>query len=183
MSDNELVEALKTGSEKAFHTLVMDYQDMIVTTCYGFLHNQEDAEDVAQEVFIQVFRSIEKFRGDSKLSTWLYRIAVNRSLNKIRARKSQFFMALDQVFEMGQDKGDPTPFDDVINQERATVLHNAIDKLPENQKTAFVLSKFDGLANKKIAEVMETTLSSVEALLNRAKKNLQKHLLSYYKNS
>jgi len=183
MSDNQLVEALKAGSETAFHELITKYQEMIVVTSYGFLHNQEDAEDVAQEVFIQVFRSIGKFRGDAKLSTWLYRIAVNRSLNKIRSRKSKFFMALDEVFEIDNDASPRSPFDEVVNKERARILHEAIDKLPDNQKTAFVLSKFEGLANKRIADVMETTLSAVEALLNRSKKNLQKHLVEYYRKS
>ena len=185
MDDAGLVKRLQSGEERAFRELVESYQNMIVNTCYGFLHNTEEAEDVAQEVFIQVFKSIDSFRGDAKLSTWLYRIAVNRSLNKIRSRKSKFFLSLDTVFEADHSsKGSHaiTPHDSLENQERAKVLHEAIDKLPNNQKTAFVLSKYKGLPNKKISEIMSTTLSSVEALLNRAKKNLQKSLMDYYKN-
>ena len=184
MDEAGLVKRLQLGEERAFKELVENYQNMIINTCFGFVHNTEEAEDVAQEVFIQVFRSINSFRGDAKLSTWLYRIAVNRSLNKIRSRKSKFFVALDSLFEAEHNiksNHSVTPHDSLENQERARVLHEAIDKLPDNQKTAFVLSKYKGLPNKKISEIMSATLSSIEALLNRAKKNLQKSLTDYYK--
>ena len=184
MDDAGLVKRLQGREERAFNELVESYQNMIINTCYGFLHNTEEAEDVAQEVFIQVFKSIGSFRGDAKLSTWLYRIAVNRSLNKIRSRRSKFFVAIDSLFESEhthKSSYSVTPHDSLENQERAKVLHDAIDKLPDNQKTAFVLSKYKGLPNKKISEIMSATLSSVEALLNRAKKNLQKNLIDYYK--
>jgi RNA polymerase sigma-70 factor (ECF subfamily) len=184
MDDAGLVRRLQLGEERAFRELVESYQNMIVNTCFGFLHNTEEAEDVAQEVFIQVFKSIDSFRGDAKLSTWLYRIAVNRSLNKIRSRKSKFFVALDSLFEADNNlksTSSGTPHDSLENQERARILHEAIDKLPDKQKAAFILSKYKCLPNKKISEVMSTTLSSVEALLNRAKKNLQKSLIDYYK--
>ena len=151
----------------------------------AFLHNNEEAEDVAQEVFIQVFKSIDKFRGESKLSTWLYRISVNRSLNKIRSRKSKFMVGLDTLFESGgsmsKSVSSSNPYDSLENKERAFILQEAIDKLPKNQRTVFILSKYRGLPNKKIAEVLELTLSSIEALQNRAKKNLQKNLVEYYK--
>jgi RNA polymerase sigma-70 factor (ECF subfamily) len=184
MDDAGLVKRLQGREERAFKELVESYQNMIINTCYGFLHNTEEAEDVAQEVFIQVFKSISSFRGDAKLSTWLYRIAVNRSLNKIRSRRSKFFVAIDSLFESEhahKSSYSVTPYDSLENQERAKVLHDAIDKLPDNQKTAFVLSKYKGLPNKKVSEIMSATLSSVEALLNRAKKNLQKNLIDYYK--
>lgn len=184
MDEAGLVNRLQLGEERAFRELVESYQNMIVNTCFGFLHNTEEAEDVAQEVFIQVFKSIDSFRGDAKLSTWLYRISINRSLNKIRSRKSKFFVALDSLFEAEHNlksTNSVTPHDSLENQERARILHEAIEKLPDNQKTAFVLSKYKGLPNKKISEIMTTTLSSVEALLNRAKKNLQKSLIDYYK--
>lgn len=183
MDDQQLVIKLRQKNERAFRELVLAYQEMIVSTCYGFLRNQEEAEDVSQEVFIQVFRNINNFRGEAKFSTWLYRIAVNRSLNKIRTRKSQFMVNLDKVFETRGAASGQSPLESLENLERSEVLNRAINRLPENQRTAFILSKYKGLANKKIAEVMELSLSAVEALLNRAKKNLQKQLVSYYKKS
>jgi len=184
MVDANLIRRLQLQEEGAFKELVEEYQNLIFNTCFGFLHNIEEAEDVAQEVFIQVFKSISKFRGDSKLSTWIYRIAVNRSLNKIRSRKSKFLVALDSVFEANKNPGTSfpkTPYDSLENKERAQVLHLAIDKLPVNQKKVFILSKYRGLPNKKIAEVLNVSLSSVEALMNRSKKNLRASLANYYK--
>ena len=184
MDEASFIKRLQEGEDLAFKSLVDDNQQMVVNTCFGFLHNYEEAEDIAQEVFIQVYNRINTFRGDSKLTTWIYRIAVNKSLNKIRSRKSKFLVTLDAVFvseyDSGKQAGD-NPYTSLENQERAEILHSAIDKLPENQKTAFILSKYQGLPNKNIAEVMKHTLSSVEALLNRAKKNLQKSLTSYYR--
>ena len=184
MDEASFIKRLQVGEESAFKTLVDDNQQMVVNTCFGFLHNYEEAEDTAQEVFIQVYNRISTFRGDSKLTTWIYRIAVNKSLNKLRSRKSTFLVALDSVFgsEYNHEKqASDDPYKSLENQERAKIMHNAIDKLPENQKTAFILSKYQGQPNKKIAEVMNQTLSSVEALLNRAKKNLQKYLIGYYR--
>lgn len=184
MDEASFIKRLQAGEESAFKTLVNDNQQMVINTCFGFLHNYEEAEDTTQEVFIQVYNRINTFRGDSKLTTWIYRIAVNKSLNKLRSKKSKFLVTLDAVFgsESYTDKqASDNPYKSLENKERAKVLHTAIDKLPENQKTAFVLSKYQGLPNKKIAEVMNQSLSSVEALLNRAKKNLQINLISYYR--
>lgn len=184
MDEASFIKRLQEGEELAFKSLVDDNQQMVVNTCFGFLHNYEEAEDIAQEVFIQVYNRINTFRGDSKLTTWIYRIAVNKSLNKLRSRKSKFLVTLDAVFVSEYDSGkqaSDNPYNSLENQERAEILHSAIDKLPENQKTAFILSKYQGLPNKNIAEVMKHTLSSVEALLNRAKKNLQKSLTNYYR--
>ena len=178
MEEAGLISRLQAKEEQAFRELVESYQGMVYRTCFGFLHNSEDAEDLAQEVFIQVYNSVSKFRGDSKLSTWLYRIAVNKSLNKLRGIKARFFVDIDSVFEMPQVKNNP--YGTVENQEKAEILSKAIDKLPVNQRTAFVLSKYDGLPNKEIAEIMKLSLSSVEALQHRAKKNLQKLLVTYY---
>ena len=181
MDDQQLLQALRQKDEKAFRQLVISYQEMIISTCYGFLHNQQEAEDVAQEVFIQVFRKIDKFRGDAKLSTWMYRIAVNRSLNRVRSAKAKLLLSLETIFESGAAWSTNSPLASLENTERAGVLQEAVNRLPENQRKAFVLSKYEGLANKKIAEVLEMSLSAVEALLNRAKKNLQHSLVNYYR--
>jgi RNA polymerase sigma-70 factor (ECF subfamily) len=178
MEDAGLIRRLQAKEEKAFKELVESYKGMVYRTCFGFLHNTQDAEDLAQEVFIQVYNSIDKFRGDARLGTWLYRIAVNKSLNKIRGLKSRFFIQLDSAFEKPQEKNNP--YGTLENKEKADILTNAIEKLPANQRTAFILSKYEGLPNKQIAEIMKQSLSSIEALQHRAKKNLQKLLVNYY---
>ena len=188
MSETEIIEKLKQGNELAFKQLVENYRDMVVNTCFGLLHNSEDAEDVAQDVFIEVFRSVENFRADSKISTWLYRIAVNRSLNFIRDnKKRKWFQSFDDVVESKkemlnqlnhQSAGDPES--ELENSQRAILLHEAIDSLPESQRVAFTLNKYEDLAYKEISDVMNLSVSSVESLIHRAKKNLQKKLLKCY---
>jgi RNA polymerase sigma-70 factor (ECF subfamily) len=188
MSGAEIIKKLQEGDEKAFRQLVEKYQQLVVNTCFGLVHNTEDAEDIAQDVFIEVFLSIHKFRSDSKISTWLYRIAVNRSLNFIRDNKRRkWFRSVDETNAPdGKDaykiSGEPgSPDTDMENSQRTELLHEAIDSLPKNQRVAFTLNKYEDLSYKEISEVMQVSLSSVESLIHRAKKNLQKKLYTCYK--
>ena len=99
MTEHELIQGLKDGDESAFRELVETHKDRIYNTALGIVQNAEDAEDVAQEVFIQVYRAIQNFKGESKLSTWLYRIATTRSLDLLRSRKSKKrFGSLTRLF-------------------------------------------------------------------------------------
>ena len=189
MNETEIIDKLKQGNEAAFRELVDNYRQMVVNTCFGLLHNADDAEDVAQDVFIEVFRSVENFRADSKISTWLYRIAVNRSLNFIRDnKKRRWFQSFDDVVESKKEmlnqlnhQSADNPESELENSQRAIILHEAIDSLPENQRVAFTLNKYEDLAYKEISEVMNLSVSSVESLIHRAKKNLQKKLHHCYK--
>ena len=189
MSETEIIQNLQQGNEQAFKQLVENYQRLVVNTCFGMVHNTEDAEDIAQEVFIEVFRSIHKFRADAKISTWLYRIAVNRSLNFIRDnKKSRWFQSFEdsvqdknrELQNITSSKADQPEFQ-LENKQRAILLHEAIDSLAQNQKVAFTLSKYEDLSYQEISEVMDLSVSSVESLLHRAKKNLQKKLYKCYK--
>lgn len=189
MSEAEIIQKLQQGDEKAFKQLVEKYQQLVVNTCFGLVHNNEDAEDIAQDVFIEVHRSISNFRADSKISTWLYRVAVNRSLNFIRDNKRRkMAQSIEDAFSLGKEKltniypgQTESPDAEFENSERADILHKAIDSLPKNQRVAFTLNKYDDLSYKEIAAVMETSISSVESLIHRAKKNLQKKLYMCYK--
>lgn len=189
MSDIEIIEQLKQGNEQAFRQLVENHQKLVVNTCFGMVQNREDAEDIAQDVFIEVYRNIQKFRADSKLSTWLYRIAVNRSLNHIRDnKKNKWFHSFEdevaaknrELQRLESSKTDQPEWE-LENKQRAIILHEAINSLPKNQKVAFTLSKYEELSYQEIAEVMELSVSSVESLLFRAKKGLQKKLYKCYK--
>lgn len=189
MKETEIINRLQQGDEQAFKQLVENYQKLVVTTCLGLVHNMEDAEDIAQDVFIEVFRSVDKFRADSKLSTWLYRIAVNRSLNFIRDNKRRkWFWSFEDEAE---NKNNPlekithdaseNPEYELENNQRAQMLHQAIDSLPKNQRVAFTLNKYDDLSYNEISEIMDLSKSSVESLIHRAKLNLQKKLYTCYK--
>ena len=183
----ELINQLKATSEHAFKLLVETYQEKVLNTCYHFLHNKLDAEDLAQEVFIEVFRSIDHFKEDAQLSTWIYRIAVNKSLDSIRKKKRKkrfaYVMSLTGIGEVEKELPLPAPSNpqvDLEQKERIKILNQAIDSLPENQKVAITLSKYEGFSNKEVAEILGTSLSAVESLIHRAKINLHKKLYQFY---
>jgi RNA polymerase sigma-70 factor (ECF subfamily) len=189
MTDKELIEEiLQHNSQKAFAMLVDRYQELVVKTCKGFVNSYADAEDIAQEVFIEVYESLSGFRREAKLSTWVYRIAVNKSLNFVRKQKRErLFRSIESFFTSGSRDEEPIQIEDesrtrpdsnIERSENKMMLKESINKLPENQRIAFILSKYQDLSYKEIADVMEVSLSSVESLLFRAKANLQKHILS-----
>ena len=188
MTDSELISATVDGDGVAFKQLVDLYQDKTYSVCLGYLKNVEDAEDTTQEVFIELFRSIYKYKGDSALNTWIYRIAVNKSLEVIRRRKTKKrFSFLNTLF--GKEEAIEKNYADfnhpgikLENKERAEVLFRHIDKLPDNQRTAFQLHKIQEMSYQEISAIMNTSLSSIESLMFRAKKNLQKSLRDYYEN-
>jgi RNA polymerase sigma factor, sigma-70 family len=188
MKEQELIEELKLGNQAAFRHLVESYQSMVVNTAMGMLHNMADAEDVAQEVFIQVYNSIYDFRLESSLKTWIYRITITRSLNAVRSKgRKSFFTRLEDLFftkrEVGIGESSlPNPQKRLEEMDHSEAIQSAMNTLPDNQKVAFTLSKYEDLSYKEIAEVMQVSKSSVESLLYRAKVNLQKKLLDYYKN-
>lgn len=187
MTDHELIQQTAAKDHHAFKTLVDRYQALVVNTCYGLLGNRQDAEDVAQEVFFQVYRSANKFRQEAKVSTWLYRIAVNRSLNFIRDNKwSRRLKNLGALLgdEAQQVANVPAPNssrpDIALEQkERDEKLKKAIDSLPPKQRAALVLHKYEGLPYQEIAAILNCSLFSVESLLHRAKINLQRKLIQY----
>ncbi|MCJ7577985.1 MAG: sigma-70 family RNA polymerase sigma factor [candidate division Zixibacteria bacterium] len=189
MNDEELIQRIIDKDHLAFKLLVDQYQHLVLNTCYNLLGNRQDAEDAAQEVFFQVYKSAQKFRGEAKISTWLYRIAVNRSLNFIRDKKrSGWLRNLSSLLEGERQEVADVPASDsarpdvaLEEKERNVIVQKVIDSLPEKQRTAFVLHKYEGLSYQEIAEISKYSLSSVESLIHRAKLNLQKQLLGYLK--
>ncbi len=186
MDEQTLVEKLKNGDEEAFRFMVTTWQNMVYNTALGILHHAEDAEDVAQEVFVQVYESIRNFKQESKLSTWLYRITTSKALDHIRKkkRKKRFAFVQHLFGENNEIMVQPPDFHHpgvvLDNKENAAMLFSAIDKLPDNQKAAFVLNKLEGLNYQEISEVLQTTVSAVESLLHRAKSNLRRTLEKRY---
>ncbi len=187
MNEQLLIQQLHLGVVSAFAHLVDTYQHLVYSTVLGIIQSKEDAEDVSQEVFIQVYQSIKQFKGESKLSTWIYRIAITKSLDwqRKKTRKKRFAI-VERLFGWDDDSRgyDPPEFHHpgvvVENKEKAAILFKAMMKLPENQKVAFTLNKVEGLSYFEVAEVMQVTEASVEALLHRAKQNLRKELKSFY---
>lgn len=181
--EKQLIKSLGNQERDAYKYVLDQYRESIVRVCRGFLHSREDAEDAAQEVFIKLFKSAGSFRGDAKLSTWLYRVAVNTSINYLRSAKTNMRVAqssIDNVTNLeSSDKSDRS----LTNMEHSKALKNALDKLPENQKSAFILNKYDDLSYIEVSEIMEISLSSVQSLIFRARKNLQDSLREYFENN
>ncbi len=186
MDDQTLIKQLNEGNAKAFEAFVFEYQGLVYNTCYSFLNHREDAEDVAQDVFIYAFKSINSFRGEASLSTWLYKLSMNKSLDFIRAKKRQkrgsgMLNSMDNEEMSRLNVSDANqPHTQLEDEEKRQILHAAIDKLPERQKRAIILSRFEELSQEQVAEVMETSVSSVESLLVRGKKKLKDLLSDYF---
>ena len=180
MNDAELMVRVKEGDGEAFQHIVNNYRDSILGLCLRYLGNQEDAEEVAQDVFIRLYKAAASYEPRAKLSTYLYRIAVNLSLNRIRDRKWKRLVPWD--IHPKDDQRNPTDMDidqpDLLleQKEKQEIVRRAVDSLPSNQRTAVILKRFQGLSYTEIAEVMNCSVSAVEARLHRAKQNLKKKL-------
>ncbi len=189
MTDEQLIQGIVSGEQKYFKEIIDKYQSLVLNTCNSFLHSKEDAEDITQEVFIEVYLSIHKFKGKAKLSTWLYRISVNKSLNYIRSNKKRGIVKSIENFPPGDHNtelhlsDDSSQYYDIahIQDKKTELLHESINALSKNQRIAFTLSKFENLSYDQISEVMNLSLPSVEGLIHRAKINLQKKILNFYK--
>lgn len=188
MDDFELIQKLKMGDEAAFRYVLETYQKMVLNCSFKFLRNVESAQDLTQEVFLEVFESIHTFKQNSKLSTWIYRITVTKSINQLNSLKTKkrfaFLTSLfgvensEEIFAASENNN---PDKLLENKDRAAILKWAIEKLPEKQSIAFTLSKNEEMNYEEIANILNTSISSVESLLHRAKSNLKKILFNYYK--
>ena len=190
MTNKKFIEALQQRKRDAYEALLDQFQDLVFNKCLSFVPNKEDAEDIAQEVFVEVFNSIGRFKGDAKLSTWIYRITTNKCLEHIRKKNAKKRFAFMQTLlgnELPLDKSNYfTEFNHpgilLENRERSEILFKAINELPESQRVVFTLHKIDGMSYKEISAITKKSLSSVESLMFRAKKNLQQRLEQFYKN-
>jgi RNA polymerase sigma-70 factor (ECF subfamily) len=186
LNEWNLIERLRSGEDAAFKEIVESSQGLVYNTALGIVQNPEDAEDVAQEVFVQLYESIHSFKGESKLSTWLYRITVSKAMDHLRKKKrKKRFAFVQSLFGANEELvHDPPDFVhpgvSLDNKEKAKYLFKAIDQLPPKQKVAFTLNRIEGLSYQEISDVMKLTVASVESLLHRARKNLRKTLESIY---
>lgn len=175
-----LIEELKKGSSEAFKALVERFSHEVINTCYSFVHSRDDAEDIAQEVFIEIYKSIHQFRKESDLNTWIYRISINKSLDFLRTQKRKKRITdLKGLFIM-KNRPSLSSHHQLEAEERKKILKEQIALLPENQRITIILSRFDNKSNKQIAEILKTSESAVESLLHRARTNLRKNLEKYF---
>ena len=157
------------------------YKMLVYNVALNYLQNIEDAEEVTQDVFIKIYQSLETFKEESQLKTWIYRITINQSLDFIKKKNSKkrfftFGTKSENDFEYVNSSDFEHPGILLENQEDAKILFETINTLPQNQKTAFILAKVDGLSNSEAAEIMEMSISAIESLVFRAKNSLKEKL-------
>jgi len=169
--DHEAIEACRRGEREAFDRLVERYQRDVYRLCYRFVNNHEDAHDLAQESFVKAYRALDRFRGESAFSTWLYRIAVNACLNFRAARKPQ----AEELPEALTDAR-PRADQELLSEERSRWVRAAIQKLPEKQRATLILKTYHDLSHDEVAGVLGSTVGTVKANLFHALANLKKIL-------
>jgi len=181
LSDAELIQQVAGGNEKAFEQLVKKYQHAAFNTIYRYIDNYDDVEDVAQEIFIKVWRHAGSFKGKSKFSTWFYRIVVNQCLN-YRSKHKQKLVSLDSIVKTGRIPESLKTETDYEQRQRTAIVRKAVNELPERQRIALVLAKFEQRTYKEIAQIMKVSISSVEALIFRARSALKMKLIALREN-
>ncbi len=184
-SDVELMLALKAGDENAFTELVDRHRDAVVNLTYRYLGNQTDAEDLAQEVFLKVYRARGRYEPSAKFTTWLYRVAANACLNEVRDRRRRptFSAAAlgagDEPSAHAADRAATSPPEEAERSELREQVRTALAELPERQRLALLLNKFHGLGYEEMAESLAMSVPAVKSLLVRARENLRLRIEPY----
>jgi len=188
VSDIALVRGAQEGDLGAYDELVRRYQERVYATIYHMTSHHEDANDLAQETFIKAYRALGSFKGDSSFFTWLYRIAVNRTLNFLKQRKHRHQLSLnDLVVPAGHDPDwlalvtDKTPRHHVALTELQERLNMAMQKLSEVHRMVVTLHDIQGLSHEEIATILDCNVGTVRSRLFYARQQLQAHLSEYLK--
>lgn len=177
MQDIDLIDSVLEGNQKDFERIIKMYESNVFRVSIGLLHNKEDAEEITQDVFLKVYRSLPGFNKKSAFSTWLYRLTINTCLNFLRKKKNKHFWTdLSAIFQLGTKEASAEAR--MINKANDDQIKRAIDHLPHKQRLAFVLTKYEELPQKQVAAIMELSEGAVEQLVSRAKNNLRKKLAS-----
>ena len=173
--DHKLIEAIGTGDAMAFEVLIRKYQASVLNFVYKYVGDRFTSEDLAQEVFIRVYRAAAEFAPKGRVSTWIFKIAYNLSLNEVLRAKRMCRLSdtVEEVEERGIFPGSHDPFQESELREE---LIDSIQRLPENQRAALLLRVNEDLSYAEIGEVLSTSVSSVESLIFRARENLKKIL-------
>jgi RNA polymerase sigma-70 factor (ECF subfamily) len=185
-TDEDLMSKVRLGNEHAFESLIHRHQRSVLNFIFRFMGNRTDAEDLTQEVFLRVWKAAGSYRPDAKFTTWVYKIATNLCINKQRAIRIRRLFAqshpqeqrqgLKDAFIIGEGAELLTPEDRLIDSEQSFQLMNVLNELPTSQRLAIVLKIYDEMSYREIAQIMDRSISAVDSLLIRAKKNLRKKL-------
>lgn len=181
INSNEFILKLKQADQAAWKIFVEQYQDKLYQTAYSFTRSSDLAADLVQEIFLVVFQKIYSFRQQSHIGTWLYRIATNVAINYVRKNSRHFVEKSEFNLEKLTEQFKSPSADFIQEQkEKQKQIYQALIKLPPRQMKVFVLHKINGMSYREIAEILNISVSSVESLIHRARKNLQKKLYAVY---
>ena len=169
--DWDAIQACQRGEREAFDRLVERYQRNVYRLCFRYVNNHHDANDMAQDVFLKAYRAIDKFRGDSAFSTWLYRIAVNTCLNFRAARKAPAEELSDHLAD-----GARPVVERIEDDERSVKVREAVARLPEKQRATLILKVYQDLTHEEVARILGSSVGTVKANLFHAMVNLRKAL-------
>jgi RNA polymerase sigma-70 factor (ECF subfamily) len=184
----ELVARARTGDTASFSILLRRYEGKIFRLAMNITQNREDAEDVLQEAFLKAYEHLDQFQGNSRFYTWIVRIAVNQALMKLRKRRSDRAVSLDEQIDTGEDTvvreiaaWDPDPEERFSQAELHGILTGAIDELSPIYRTVFTLRDVDGLSTEETAEALDLTVPAVKSRLLRARLQLRDKLTRFFK--
>jgi len=181
LSDIQLIEKVQEGDLSAFEIIMSRHKPKVAAVIMGMLGDADATEDVGQEVFIRFFRTIDKFKGDSELSTYLIRIAINLSINEINKRKRRHFVSFDDLYT--SDSSDPHDRENSPdNRDLREILDRAIQTLDSKYRKVIVLRLVNGYSTKETAEILDLPLGTVLSRLARGQKKLQEILKPFYNN-
>ncbi|MFC5623109.1 RNA polymerase sigma factor [Algoriphagus winogradskyi] len=185
--DSLWIRQLIEGNDLAFKMLYDHYSPKVYNTLLSYTKNAEDAEELLQDVFMTVYNTAKTFRADSSVSTWIYRISVNKALDFLRKKNStKRFGIFSSLYkkDSAEIKYESVDFIHpgvkLENQENARILFRVIDELSEKQKTVFILTQIEDLSQQEVADILQTTRKAVESLLQRAKANLKVALEKHF---
>jgi RNA polymerase sigma-70 factor (ECF subfamily) len=184
--DFRLVKAAQAGDEKAFESIIRRYQRQVANLIYMNLGNIDDVEDISQEVFIRVYRSLSKFKFNSSLFSWIYRIAVNLCIDEIRKRKVRRMISLDFITENTLEKNRkehdlPDPSGVLLSEEKKEVVRGALKRLSADHRNILVLREYNDLSYDEIAETLGLSIETVKSRIFRARLEMKKILGNYFK--
>ena len=177
--DQKLIDAINKGDTKAYTQLVNRYKDLVYTLAIRMVRNREEAEEVAQDTFIKVFKSLDKFKGDSKFSTWIYKVTYNTCLDRIKKNKKHLNDVPIDEFTFNKLETIDNALDNLIKEEKNRLIKNCINKLPEDSSALLTLFYFEDLSLEEISKIINIEANTVKVKLFRARKKLAVILEQY----
>lgn len=187
MDEKELIKKIIKGEKEYFREIINKYKNVVYNHSRNFLRNTQEAEDATQEIFINIFNNLKKFRGDSKLSTWIYRITVNTCKNKLKQMKRIKANIMEEMTDEDNDESKKVLEDIKEDEEKEpdnifaqknlrSVIYKNMKTLSDEQRNVIILRDIDGLSYEEIAKIMKTSVSAVKSKLFRARENLREML-------